>query len=135
MQDSARTVADRDNRPAILVVDDEYLIRMSTAQALREQGFDVIEAGNADEAITVLRALHIDAVFSDITMPGALDGIGLATWIRRHKPAVKTVLTSGTAPFAGESDGLGPVLPKPYRVGEVADALRAAIGQPATPDR
>ena len=72
----------------VLLVEDEVLVRMPIAQYLRDCGYKVIEAVNADEAITVL--LHketvVDLVFSDIEMPGAVDGFGLAKWIREHRP-------------------------------------------------
>ncbi len=61
---------------------------MPIAQYLRDCGYRVIEAVNADEAITVLlhRDTVVDIVFSDIEMPGAMDGFGLAKWIREHRP-------------------------------------------------
>ena len=73
---------------AILVVEDDVLVRMPIAQYLRDCGYKVVEAVNADEAIAVL--LHqetvVDVVFSDIEMPGSIDGFGLAKWIRELVP-------------------------------------------------
>lgn len=72
----------------ILVVEDDVLVRMPIAQYLRDCGYKVVEAVNADEAIAVL--LHqetvVDVVFSDIEMPGSIDGFGLAKWIRELVP-------------------------------------------------
>jgi CheY-like chemotaxis protein len=72
----------------ILLVEDEVLVRMPIAQYLRDCGYKVVEAVNADEAIAVL--MHpetvVDIVFSDIEMPGSVDGFGLAKWIREHRP-------------------------------------------------
>ncbi|MEA2816833.1 MAG: hypothetical protein QOI93_4534, partial [Rhodospirillaceae bacterium] len=63
--------------PTILVVEDEILVRTVIAAYLRDCGFDVVEAGNADEAVRVLEAgIRIDIVFSDVNMPGSLDGFG-----------------------------------------------------------
>jgi DNA-binding NtrC family response regulator len=102
----------------ILVVEDDVLVRMPIAQYLRDCGYRVIEAVNAEEAMTVL--LHQDTVvhlvFSDIEMPGAIDGFGLAKWIREHRPGLG-VLLAGTVPRAVENAKElckeGP-LPKPY---------------------
>ena len=74
----------------ILVVEDDVLIRMPIAQYLRDCGYKVIEAVNADEAMTVLlhRDKIIDIVFSDIEMPGSVDGFGLSKWIRENRPGM-----------------------------------------------
>ena len=96
------------NKPGVqetvLLVEDEVLVRMPIARYLRDCGYKVIEAVNADEAITVL--LHketvVDIVFSDIEMPGAIDGFGLAKWIREHRPGLN-VLLAGTVPRAVEN--------------------------------
>jgi CheY-like chemotaxis protein len=77
----------KERMPTILVVDDEVLIRMALSDFLQECGFKVLEAGNAEEAITILEQGHavIDLVFSDVRMPGELDGFGLAKWIRENR--------------------------------------------------
>src|ERR1700741_695356 len=74
----------------ILVVEDEVLVRMPISQYLRDCGYRVIEAANAQEAVTVLshEETVVDVVFTDIEMPGALDGFGLAKWVREHRPGV-----------------------------------------------
>src|SRR5262249_60223603 len=70
----------------ILFVEDEVLIRMAVADYLRDCGYRVIEAGNADEAIKVLCSNEsVDVVCSDVQMPGSMDGFGLAQWIRRER--------------------------------------------------
>jgi DNA-binding NtrC family response regulator len=112
-------VTDKPNlQETILLVEDEVLVRMPIAQYLRDCGYKVIEAVNADEAMTVL--LHeetvVDVVFSDIEMPGAVDGFGLAKWIRERRPGLD-VLLAGTINRTVENAKLlcaqGPV-PKPY---------------------
>jgi DNA-binding NtrC family response regulator len=115
----------------ILVVEDDVLIRMPIAQYLRDCGYRVIEAVNADEAITVLlhRDTVVDIVFSDIEMPGAMDGFGLAKWIREHRPGTEIVL-AGTVPrsvdAAKELCEAGP-LPKPYEAQAVHDHIRRLL--------
>ena len=94
----------RESQQTILVVEGDVLVRMPIAQYLRDCGYKVIEASNADEAIQVL--LHqetpVDVVFSDIDMPGAVDGFELAKWIHEHRPGLD-VLLAGTVPRAVES--------------------------------
>jgi DNA-binding NtrC family response regulator len=115
----------------ILVVEDDVLIRMPIAQYLRDCGYRVIETVNADEAMTVLlhRDTVVDIVFSDIEMPGTIDGFGLAKWIREHRPGTEIVL-AGTVPrsvdAAKELCEAGP-LPKPYEAQAVHDHIRRLL--------
>ena len=88
----------------VLLVEDEVLVRAPIAQYLRDCGYKVIEAANADEAMTLLmhKETVVDIVFSDIEMPGAVDGFGLAKWIREHRPGLD-VLLAGTVPRSVEN--------------------------------
>jgi CheY-like chemotaxis protein len=102
----------------ILVVEDDVLVRMPIAQYLRGCGYKVIEAVSADEAMAVLlhRETVVDVVFSDIEMPGSIDGFGLAKWIREHRPGLDVVL-AGTIPRTVESAKElceAGTVPKPY---------------------
>ena len=119
--------------PTILIVEDEVLVRALVASYLRECGFDVVEAANADEAIRVLEAgMRVDIVFSDVNMPGSMDGFGLAQWLRRERPGLKIILTSGaarTAKEAGELCEHGPLLAKPYDHAELARHIRALLAR------
>src|SRR5260221_8144756 len=121
MRRAARNISDEPvpaPPPVVLVVEDDVLVRTVVAAYLRECGFDVVEAGSADEAIRVLQAdIGVDIVFSDVNMPGSMDGFGLAQWLRRERPALKIILTSGAARTAKEAGDLcehGPMLAKPY---------------------
>jgi len=115
----------------ILVVEDDILVRMPIAQYLRDCGYKVIEASNADEAMQVLlhQGTSVDVVFSDIDMPGAVDGFGLAKWIREHRPGLEVLLT-GTVPRAVESAKdlceQGP-MPKPYEAQVVHNHIRRLL--------
>ncbi len=94
MQPSAR------KRPVVLVVEDETLIRIAAVEAVEEAGFEVIEAQNADEAIAILeQRTDIHLVFTDIQMPGSMDGLKLAHCVRDRWPPVKIIATSGRAPI------------------------------------
>ena len=119
--------------PVILVVEDDVLVRSMVAAFLRECGFGVIEANGADEAIRVLQAeIRVDIVFSDIQMPGSMDGFGLARWVRRERPWLKVILTSGAARTAKEVGDLcetGPILAKPYDHAELERHIRALLAR------
>ena len=119
--------------PTILVVEDDVQVRNLLAAYLRECGFDVVEANSADEAIRLLQAeVRIDIVFSDVNMPGTMDGFGLAQWVRRERPWLKVILTSGAARTAKEAGHLcetGPVLAKPYDHAELERHIRTLLAR------
>ena len=81
---------------AILVVEDEVLVRMMIADELRNAGYTVLEASSADEALEVLRHTpKVGLVFTDLRMPGSMDGAKFAGFVRSAYPVLKIVLTSG----------------------------------------
>src|SRR4029079_550967 len=84
-------------KPAtVLVVEDESLIRMDIVDCLEEAGFLIAEASNADEAINILQSrADIRLVFTDIHMPGSMDGLKLAAFVRKRWPPIKIIVTSG----------------------------------------
>jgi CheY-like chemotaxis protein len=106
----------------ILVVEDEALIRMVIADYLRDTGYDVVETRTADEAVVLMvNGLRVDAVFSDVNLPGAMNGIGLARWLRSHQPQIPILLTSGAITAQGMPAELRgtELLLKPYDLDEV----------------
>jgi CheY-like chemotaxis protein len=113
-------------RPVVLIVEDEFLLRIDAADMIAAAGFEVIEAANADRAIEVLEARRdITVVFTDIQMPGSMDGLKLARAVRGRWPPIKIVATSGR-PNVGELDlpEGGRFLPKPYSHAQVTRVLR-----------
>jgi CheY-like chemotaxis protein len=113
----------------ILVVEDEVLIRTVIADYLRDCGYRVHEAVSADEAIAILQApeVSVDVVFSDVEMPGSMDGFGLARWIRANMPGMQVILTSGaerSADIAGTLCEAGPLLKKPYPSPDIVERIR-----------
>lgn len=94
----------------VLVVEDEVVLRMAVSAHLRDAGFVVVEAVSADEAVELLSANRsIQLVFSDVMMPGTMDGEELAAWISERYPEVPVLLASGVA-----QRGQMPFIGKPY---------------------
>jgi CheY-like chemotaxis protein len=116
--------------PVVLIVEDEFLLRMDAADVIRSAGFEVVEAANADDAIEILEVRRdITLVFTDIQMPGSMDGLKLAQAVRGRWPPIKIVATSGLVDV-GEKDlpEGGRFLAKPYRSEQLADIVRELIG-------
>jgi two-component system, response regulator PdtaR len=103
--------------PVTLIVEDEFLLRMDSAELIENAGFEVFQAGNADEAIEILKARSgIHVVFTDIQMPGSMDGLKLARFVRNRWPPIKIVATSALLRVEDDDLPAGSVfLPKPYR--------------------
>jgi CheY-like chemotaxis protein len=113
-------------RPVVLVVEDEFLIRMHAAEMIEEAGFDVVEASNADEAVAILETrLDIAVVFTDIQMPGSMDGLKLAKAVRDRWPPIHIVATSGLVDVrTDELPEGGRFLSKPYSPAQIVGTLR-----------
>ena len=121
----------------ILVVEDEAIIRMGTAQLLEDAGYTALEAGNADDAIRILKSrADINAVITDIKMPGSLCGLRLARAIRDRWPPIHLIVTSGqNAPTEKEFPGIWRFIPKPYAPKQVLKALQELFGPDPAPYR
>ena len=110
----------------MLIVEDEFLLRMDAVEMIAGAGFEAVEAANADQAIGILESRRdITVVFTDIQMPGSMDGLKLARAIRGRWPPIKIVATSGYANI-GEPDlpAGGRFLSKPYSPLQVTGVLR-----------
>jgi CheY-like chemotaxis protein len=111
---------------AILVVEDELLQRLFAADFLADRGYEVIEAANADQAIAILeRRPDIRIVFTDVNMPGSMDGLRLVEVIRKRWPPVLLIVTSGKNAL-GDDDlpAGGRFIPKPYTSEQVIDVVQ-----------
>jgi CheY-like chemotaxis protein len=114
------------NVPRVLIAEDELLVRFAISDSLLDEGIVVFEAGTAIEAINVLLAnAEIDVVFTDIRMPGSMDGLELANWIHDHRPNLLVVLTSGDVRSSELSGEAGPFIAKPYDFSAVAEYIAA----------
>ena len=113
-------------RIAVLIVEDELLVRMDIADYLIGDGFEVFEAKNAAEAIALLEANpHIQVLFTDIDMPGGMDGLMLAAAVRQRWPPIEIVVTSGHWEMNDRDlpvEGL--FFRKPYQQQKISSALR-----------
>jgi CheY-like chemotaxis protein len=119
-------------RPVVLIVEDDFLIRLQAAQIIEEAEFDVIEASNADEAIAILEVRSdITVLFTDIQMPGSMDGLKLAAAVKGRWPPIKIVATSGVANVRPDDlpEG-GRFLPKPYHPTHLTATLRELTVNP-----
>ena len=120
-----------------LVVDDEHFARLFAVQVLLDQGFTVLEASSAAEALEVLRDNpDTGLVLTDVGMPGAEDGLALAEEVRRSRPRLPLIITSGLAPVRQLSDGQ-PVafLAKPSTALALIEAVAEVTGVPAKAGR
>ncbi|WP_322514066.1 response regulator [Rhodopseudomonas palustris] len=109
----------------VLVVEDEALLRMNAIDMIEDAGFEAVEASNADDAIAILESRHdIRVVFTDIQIPGSMDGLKLARAISGRWPPIKIIATSGRINVCATDlpDG-GRFLAKPYTSGQVTTLL------------
>jgi len=109
----------------VLVVEDHPLVRMAVMEVLSEAGFEVLEADSGSEAVRMLEARpDIRLVFTDAEMPGAIDGIKLAHYIRNRWPPVKLIVVSGQTEIASEKLPQGArFFRKPYRETSIVEAM------------
>ena len=115
-----------EERDRVLVVEDEVLIRSFVADELREGGFQVIEASSADEAWAFLESGEkIDLIFSDVHMPGSMNGLDLARRVQAKYPNVRLIVTSGN--LGGVNVTGFSFLPKPYSFTLAVDVIIEAL--------
>ncbi len=121
--------------PVVLLVEDEPLVRMTAADGLEEAGFQVLEVANADVALKVLevRSDEVQVLFTDVDMPGSMDGMALAEQVHAKWPHILLLISSGYArPHPDEIPDHGHFVPKPYRaatvVGHICEMMQTQRG-------
>jgi CheY-like chemotaxis protein len=115
-------------QPTILVVEDEVLVRLALVEELRDQGLRVIDAANAEEALQVLGSAEpVDALLTDIQMPGRLDGVGLMRRAKVLRPGIKIAAMSAYE----RDDPVGQLVDayfrKPFNFNHMVRRLRALL--------
>ena len=121
-----------ERKSTVLLIEDEVITRMAASDYLQECGFKVLEASTAAEAIQMIQGFEsvIDVVFSDVQIPGEMDGFGLAHWVRENRPGLPVLLTSGDTMIGKTAEGLCEklnFLPKPYDFQSVVARLRSLL--------
>lgn len=118
-------------RNVVLVVEDTAFVRLTALQLVRSAGYEALEAADAEAAILILESRSdIDLVFTDVQMPGAMDGIQLAHSIRERWPPVRLIVASGAAIPKEEVLPEGsPFFGKPYETAEIITAMADLLAQ------
>ena len=116
-------------KPIVLVVEDEPMVRMGIVDYLEDSGFTVLEAADADQAIEILvNNLDVRLVFTDVDMPGGMDGLKLAAAIRDRWPPIKIVVTSGYRKVnVGDLPVEAEFFGKPYNPDKVVETFRSML--------
>lgn len=116
----------------VLLVEDEGLIRLVAAEVLQDEGFEVVEAWNGDEAVRLLSGPDtFDVLFTDVRMPGVLDGVDVAMHARGRHPTIHVLVVSGYAPHLvprlGVLEPPAHFMSKPYSLAEVVAKLNHLV--------
>jgi DNA-binding response OmpR family regulator len=116
-------------RSKVLIVEDEPLLRMLTIELVEEAGFEALEAEDADAAMALLEMTPgIDAMITDIDMPGSMNGLRLAAVVRDRWPPVAIIVVSGKQrPAASELPANSLFLQKPFDMGTMTEQLRTMM--------
>jgi two-component system, response regulator PdtaR len=122
-------------RPTVLLVEDEVLIRLMVADELRSQGLQVLEASNADEALTILESsLSVHLLFTDVRMPGRMDGFALAKLAQARFPRLKLIIASSREPEEALRTPADAFISKPYDLNKVIEQVERILA-PTDNDR
>ncbi|MBX9467716.1 MAG: response regulator [Rhizobium sp.] len=123
----------KNGKAVVLIVEDSPLIRMSAVDLVLSAGYEALEAGDADEAIRIFETRDdIDLVFTDVQMPGTMDGIKLSHYIRDRWPPVKLIVASGAAIVEESMLPVGSrFLPKPYDDLTITEAMARLLASDA----
>ena len=116
--------------PVVLVVEDDPLLRILAVEVVEEAGFTAIEASDADEAVALLESrTDIALVFTDINMPGSMDGLKLAHAVRDRWPPIKILVVSGKQQLqSSDLPSNSCFVSKPYQASALVEELRSIIG-------
>jgi two-component system, response regulator PdtaR len=115
--------------PVVLVVEDDWLLRLIAVEIVEDAGLVAVEAANADEAIVILeRRVDIALIFTDVDMPGTMDGLKLAHAVRRRWPPIKIIIVSGKTHLSdADLPSDSRFFSKPYSVPNMISELRSLV--------
>jgi two-component system, response regulator PdtaR len=118
--------------PVVLIVEDDPLLRMLAVEVVGDAGFVALEAADADEAVALLESRpDISLLFTDVNMPGTMDGLKLAHAVRDRWPPIKILVVSGEVRHRiPELPPNSRFIEKPYRAAAMIDELRSLVGSP-----
>ena len=111
----------------VIIVEDEPMVRMAAVGAFEDAGFEVLESKNAEAALLIIASQgeRIHALFTDVEMPGTMDGLGLANQIHQDWPLISVVVASGqVTPTEGQMPKNSRFFKKPYQLSSVIDHIR-----------
>lgn len=116
-------------RAVVLIVEDEPIVRMMVIDLFEDEGFEVLEAATGDQALTIFdERRDVALLFTDVEMPGSIDGYALAHWVHANRPGVKTVIVSGRAmPKAGDMPEGAAFVGKPYDHDDVMRRIQSMM--------
>lgn len=119
----------------VLVVEDEPIIRLGMVLSIEDAGYEVVEAANADEAVARLTADgEVKIVVTDVDMPGSMDGIRLAHYVRHRWPPIQLLVISGKVGVTpGQLPDGVPFMSKPYQEPQFLSTIRNLAGEGGTP--
>jgi CheY-like chemotaxis protein len=112
---------------SVLLVEDNPDVAMASTGLLEQLGYSVTWAADAESALSKIELERFNVVFSDIVMPGKLDGLGLAKHLKEHHPALPVLLATGYSDAARKSGSDFPILRKPYQLQELSRALATLL--------
>ena len=115
-----------------MIVEDEFLIRLTLSEVLSDEGYEVIEAESGDEAIRLLDEGRVDVLLTDIQLPGVLDGRALVRQARASRPDLPVIFMTGR-PEAMGGDGFGALdvfISKPYLPSDICAAVKRMLSRP-----
>ena len=114
-------MSDDGKMPVVMIVEDHPLIRMTGVDIFEDAGYEVVEAESADDAIAILEgSSDVRLMFSDVDMPGCMDGVALAEFVHARWPDIRLIITSGHHQIAdADLPDDGRFVPKPYSSGAV----------------
>lgn len=121
----SRSAKNRAHPPVVLVIEDEFFLRLNIVSCLQEAGYAVVEAATGEEAIALCHSeTSIDVVFTDVNLGGYASGWDVAECFRAVRPDVPVVYTSGRSLDAGRCVGGSAFVPKPYRESDILKACQ-----------